>query len=104
MAASVDELVGLRHEPDYALEGKIWQPRAPLELPQAEPELQTSVTEITTAVARVTGEAAARGDSAEAQAEQVLDELHRRGLFRGAPEASEHSSTTADTHTHVMPS
>jgi predicted nuclease with RNAse H fold len=37
MAASVDELLALRHEPDYALEGKIWQPCAPVDLPRAEP-------------------------------------------------------------------
>jgi hypothetical protein len=46
MAASVDELVGLRHEPDYALEGKIWRPRAPVTLARA--ELPTSEGEITT--------------------------------------------------------
>jgi hypothetical protein len=34
MAASVEELLGLRHEPDYALEGKIWQPRAPSPSPE----------------------------------------------------------------------
>jgi hypothetical protein len=36
-------------------------------------------------VARIIGKAAAQGDSAEAQAKQVLDELHRRGLLRDAP-------------------
>jgi len=46
MAASVEELLGLRHEPDYALEGKIWQPRAPVALARAEPP--TSEGEITT--------------------------------------------------------
>jgi hypothetical protein len=83
MAASVDELVGLRHEPEYALEGKIWRPRAPVALARAQPP--TSEGKITTVVARIIGEAAARGESAEAQAEQVLGELHRRGLLRGAP-------------------
>jgi predicted nuclease with RNAse H fold len=104
MAASVDELLGLRHEPDYALEGKIWQPRAPVDLPRAEPEPPTAASEITTVVARIIGQAAARGDSAETQAEQVLDELHRRGLLRGAVEAIGDSSTTAETHTHGTPS
>jgi hypothetical protein len=83
MTASVDELLDLGHEPDYAFEGRIWQPHVPVDLPGAEPELGTSEGEIMAAVARVIGEAAARGDSAEAQAEQVLDELHRRGLLRG---------------------
>lgn len=32
LAASVDDLLGLRHEPDYALEGKIWRPRVPVAL------------------------------------------------------------------------
>jgi predicted nuclease with RNAse H fold len=88
MAASVDELLGLRHEPDYALEGKIWQPRASADPPRAGPEPRTSDREITTVVARVISQAAARGASAEAQAEQVLDELDRRGLLRRAPGAA----------------
>jgi hypothetical protein len=92
MAASVDELFGLRHEPDYALEGRIWQRHASVDLPRAEREPPTSEGEITTVVARVIGEAAARGDSTEAQAEQVLDELHRRGLLCGAPEATRPSA------------
>jgi hypothetical protein len=99
MAASVDEVLGLRHEPDYALEGRIWQPHAPVDLPRAEREPRTSEDKITTVVARVIGQAAARGDSAEAQAEQVLDELRRRGLLCGAPEAARSSGTTAETHT-----
>jgi hypothetical protein len=37
-----------------------------------------------TVVARVIGEAAARGDSVGAQAEQVLDEFSRRGLLGGS--------------------
>ncbi len=104
MVASVDELLGLRHEPDYALEGKIWQPRAPVALARAEPEPPTSEGEITTVVARVIGEAAARGDSADAQAKQVLEKLHRRGLLRGASKATRYSSTTAETDMRVMPS
>jgi hypothetical protein len=104
MAASVDELLGLRHESDYALEGRIWRPRAPVHLARAEREPPTSEGEITTLVARVIGQAAARGDSAEAQAEQVLEELHRRGLLRGAPEAARYPSTTAETHPHSGPS
>jgi hypothetical protein len=104
MAASVDQLLGLRHEPDYALEGKIWQPHAPVDLPRAEPELRTFEGEITTVIARIIGEAAARGDSAEAQAEQVLDELHQRGLLRGRTWQARHSSTTTETHTQVVPS
>jgi predicted nuclease with RNAse H fold len=104
MTASVDELVGLHHEPDYALEGRIWQPRTSVDLPGAEPEPRTSEGEIMTVVARVIGEAAARGDSAEAQAEQVLGELNRRGLLRGAPEAARYSSTTGETDGQVIPS
>ncbi len=104
MVASVDELLGLRHEPDYALEGKIWQPRAPVALARAEPESPTSEGEITTVVARVIGEAAARDDSADAQAKQVLEKLHRRGLLRGASKATRYSSTTAETDMRVMPS
>jgi hypothetical protein len=104
MAPAVDDLLGLRHEPDYAVEGKIWQPRVPVELRRAEPEPCTFASEITTAVARVIGEAATRGDSAEAQAEQVLDELNRRGLLHGAPEEAQYSSTAEETHTHLMPS
>jgi hypothetical protein len=104
MAASVDELLGLGHEPDYTLEGKIWQPHAPVDLPRAEPELRTFEGEITTVLARIIGKAAARGDSAEAQAEQVLDELHRRGLLRDATEQALHSTTTVDSHTRVVPS
>jgi predicted nuclease with RNAse H fold len=104
MAVSVDELVGLHHEPDYALEGRIWQPITPVDLPGAEPEPSTSEGEIMTVVARVIGEAAARGDSAEAQAEQVLGELNRRGLLRLAPEAIRYSSTTGETDAQVIPS
>jgi hypothetical protein len=37
MSASADELLGLRHEPDYALEGKIWQARALVDLPEPVP-------------------------------------------------------------------
>jgi predicted deacylase len=54
--------------------------------------------------APVIGEAAARGNAAEAQAEQVLDELRRRGLLRGMREAARYSSTTAETDTQVIPS
>jgi hypothetical protein len=38
-----------------------------------------------------------RGGYVGAQAEQVLDELHRPGLLRGAPEQARHYSTTAET-------
>jgi len=55
--------------------------------PQAEAEPRTFASEITAAIARVIDEAAARGDTAEPQAERVLDGLDRRGLLRGAPEA-----------------
>jgi hypothetical protein len=104
MAAAVDDLLGLRHEPDYAVEGKIWQPRVQVELPRAEPERPTFASEITTAVARIIDEAAMRGDSAEAQAERVLDELNRRGLLHGAPEEAQYSSTAEEPHPRVMPS
>jgi hypothetical protein len=39
--------------------------------------------ELATTVAGVIRQAAARGDSVTAQAEQVLDELTRRGLLKG---------------------
>jgi hypothetical protein len=45
MTASVDELLGLRQEPDDALEGRIWQPRAPVALTRAEPEPRTAASE-----------------------------------------------------------
>jgi hypothetical protein len=95
LAASVDDLLGLRHEPDYALEGKIWRPRVPVALARAQPP--TFEGEITAVVARIIGAAAARDESAEAQAEQVLDELNRRGLLRDASKAARSSGTTAET-------
>ena len=104
MVASVDELFVLRHQPECALEGKIWQPRAPVDLLQAGAEPRTFAGEITAAIARVIDEAIARRDAAEAQGEQVLNGLDRRGLRRGAPEAMRYSSTTGEIDTQVMPS
>lgn len=72
--------------------------------PQAEPEPRTFASGTTAAIARVIDEAAARGATAETQAEQVLDGLDRRGLLRGAPAAARYFSTTAETHTHGMQS
>jgi len=83
MAAAVEELLALPDEPGYALEGKIWQPRAPVALGDAGRQPHRDYGELATAVARVISEAAARGDSVRAQAEQVLDELSRRGLLGG---------------------
>jgi hypothetical protein len=81
MAAAVEELLALPDEPHYALEGKIWQPRVSVTLGGAGHQPQSTHGELTTAIARVISEAAARGDSMRAQAEQVLDELRRRGLL-----------------------
>jgi hypothetical protein len=45
---------------------------------------QGAYGELAAAVAAVTREAAGRGESATAQAEQVLDMLNRRGLLSGS--------------------
>jgi hypothetical protein len=64
----------------------------------------TSEDAFDTVVAGVIAQAAAWGDSSEAQAKPVLDELDRRGLLCGAPEATRSFGTTAETRTHGMPS
>jgi hypothetical protein len=81
MAARVDELRALPDAPGYALEGKIWQPRYPVALGTGGRLAQGAYGELATAVAAVIREAAARGESATTQAEQVLDMLSRRGLL-----------------------
>jgi hypothetical protein len=80
LAMAAEELLALPDEPGYALEGKIWQPRVPVALGSAGRQPQPAHGELVTAVARVISEAAARGDSVRAQAEQVLEEL---GLLGG---------------------
>jgi hypothetical protein len=81
MAARVDELRTLHEPPGYVLEGKIWQPRDPVALGTGGRLRQGAYGELAAAVAAVIREAAARGESATAQAEQVLDMLRRRGLL-----------------------
>jgi hypothetical protein len=81
MAARVDELRTVPDAPGYSLEGKVWQPRDPVALGTGGPLPQGAYGELATAVAAVIREAAARGESATAQAEQVLDLLNRRGLL-----------------------
>jgi hypothetical protein len=81
MAARVEELRALPDEPGYVLEGKIWAPRHPVALGTGDRLRQGAYGELATAVARVISEAAARGASATAQADQVLDLLDRRGLL-----------------------
>jgi len=83
IAAAADELLALPDEPDYALEGKIWHPRVPVALGSAGRQSRGAHGELATTVAGVIRQAAARGDSVTAQAEQVLDELTRRGLLKG---------------------
>jgi hypothetical protein len=83
MAARVEELRALPDEPGYVLEGKIWQPRDLVALGTGGRVPQGVYGELATAVARVIREAAARGESATAQADQVLDMLNRRGLLGG---------------------
>jgi hypothetical protein len=83
MAAGVDELRALPDEPGYVLEGKIWRPRHPDALGTGVRLPKATYGELATAVARVIQEAAARGESATAQADQVLDLLDRRGALGG---------------------
>ena len=88
MAARVDELRTLPDAPGYLLEGKIWQPRDPVALGTGGRLAQGAYGELATAVAAVIREAAARGQSATTQAEQVLDMLNRRGLLGGSGDQS----------------
>jgi hypothetical protein len=83
MGRAVGEFVALSAEPDYGLEGKIWQPSVPVNLGAADAESRVDANELIAALAHVIREAAAHGESAELQAEQVLGELSRRGLIRG---------------------
>jgi hypothetical protein len=84
MAAKVQELRALPGAPDYALEGKIWQPHDSAALRGRSRLPQGAYGGLATAVAAVIREAAARGESVTAQAEQVLDMLNRRGLLGGS--------------------
>jgi len=93
MPTAVDELLALPDEPDYAVEGKIWQPRTSVAIANRDRNPPTSNEDLPAVVARILRVSAGRDDSAEAQAEQVLDELSRRGLIdRRGP-----TSGTADT-------
>jgi hypothetical protein len=83
MAAGVDELRTLPGAPGYALEGEIWQPHDPVALGTGDRPPRGAFGELSAAVAAVLREAVARGESATAQAEQVLDMLSRRGLLGG---------------------
>jgi hypothetical protein len=84
MAAGVEELRALPDAPGYAIEGKIWRPRHHGTLGTGDRLPQGIYGELGAAVAKVIREAAARGESATAQADRVLDMLHRRGLLGGA--------------------
>jgi hypothetical protein len=53
----------LPDEPGYALEGKIWQPRALVPLGGTMRRPRSDHDELVTVVAQVVGEAEARGDS-----------------------------------------
>jgi hypothetical protein len=83
MAARVEELKALPEEPGYAIEGKIWAPRNPAAVGAAGRLPAGRHGELGSAVARVIQAAAARGGSATAQADAVLDMLNRRGLLGG---------------------
>ena len=61
----------------------IWRPHHRVALGPGGGQPQGTHGELATAVARVIEEAAARGASATAQAEVVLDLLQRRGLLGG---------------------
>jgi hypothetical protein len=84
MAARVEELRALPAAPGYEVEGEIWRPRDPAVLGTGGRLRQGSYGELGTEVAAVIREAAARGESPTAQAEQVLDMLNRRGLLGGS--------------------
>jgi len=83
MAARVEELKALPEEPGYAIEGKIWAPHDRAAVGTAGRQPAGRHGELGSAVARVILEAAARGESATAQADKVLDMLNRRGLLGG---------------------
>jgi hypothetical protein len=82
MAARVEDLKALREEPGYATEGRIWAPRDRA-AGTAGRVPASRHGELGSAAARVILEAAARGESATAQADAVLDMLYRRGLLGG---------------------
>jgi hypothetical protein len=83
MAGGVGELRALPEAPGYEVEGMIWRPHHRVALGTGGGRQQGTHGELATAVARVIQEAAARGASATAQAEAVLDLLQRRGLLGG---------------------
>jgi len=83
MAARVEELEALSEEPGYAIEGKIWAPRGRGAVGAAGRLPESRYGELGSAVARLILAAAARGESASAQADEVLDMLNRRGLLGG---------------------
>jgi hypothetical protein len=81
MAARVEELTALPEQPGYAIEGKIWAPHGRAGAATAARLPAGRYGELGSAVARVLLAAAARGESATAQADEVLDMLNRRGLL-----------------------
>ena len=95
MAARVEELTALPEEPGYAIEGKIWAPRATVAVVGTAGPPVGRYGELGAAVARVIREAAARGGSATAQADEVLDMLHHRGLLGGGLDRPSAGSPTA---------
>jgi hypothetical protein len=88
MAARVEELKALPEEPGYAIEGKIWAPRDPAAVGTAGRLPASRYGELGSGVARVIQAAVARGESATAQADEVLEMLNGRGLLGGGPDRS----------------
>ena len=86
--AARSKLQALPEEPGYATEGKIWPPRDPVALGTAGRLPSGGYGELGTAVAQVIREAGARGESATAQPDEVLDMLNRRGLLGGGADRS----------------
>jgi hypothetical protein len=85
MAGGVGELRALPEAPGpgYEVEGMIWRPHHRVAPGTGGGRRQGTHGELAAAVARVIQESAARGASATAQAEAVLDLLQRRGLLGG---------------------
>lgn len=87
MASAVEELVLLDSEPEYQLEGKIWQPREGALAETARVTVRRDKDDLTAVVSEIIDSSAARGGSTDSQAGRVLDELRRRGLLRSSSAA-----------------
>jgi hypothetical protein len=75
MTARVDQLQALPDAPGYALEGKIWQPRDPFPARDRRPPASRRLWRPCDHSRCGYSGGAARGESATAQAEQILDML-----------------------------